>query len=89
MEGIMKTITIRGIDEDLAVKIRERAIKTGKSINQLVLNLLKAGLGLTDKKEFPAYHDLDSLAGTWSAEEADQFMKNIEDLETIDAELWQ
>lgn len=34
------------------------------------------------------YHDLDKLVGTWSEQEAEQFMKSIEDFEKIDEDLW-
>jgi len=33
-------------------------------------------------------HDLDVLAGTWSAEEADEFHRAIADLDQIDPSLW-
>ena len=34
------------------------------------------------------YHELDHLAGTWSAEEARLFQKNTADFEKIDEDLW-
>ena len=35
-----------------------------------------------------AFPDLDTLAGTWSAADADEFRHAIGDLEKIDANLW-
>jgi hypothetical protein len=35
-----------------------------------------------------SYNDLDSLAGTWSEEDADEFDKTTEDFRKVDAELW-
>jgi hypothetical protein len=35
------------------------------------------------------YHDLDALAGTWNAEEADEFSHAIADLNQIGPTLWQ
>jgi len=34
------------------------------------------------------HHDLDALAGTWSASDADIFLATIAPLEQIDPELW-
>jgi hypothetical protein len=34
------------------------------------------------------YHDLDALAGTWTAEEASEFLKALADFEQVDQELW-
>ncbi|HHS12284.1 MAG TPA: antitoxin [bacterium] len=84
----MKTITIRGIDEELADAIREKSRKKQESMNQTVIKLLKEGVGLTKKNLFPEYTDLDSLAGTWTVEEEIVFMKHLEGFETIDEEMW-
>lgn len=39
--------------------------------------------------QFHPYHDLDMLAGTWSAEDGTQFLAAIADFNQVDAELWQ
>jgi len=85
----MKTLTIRGIDPQLAEEIRKRAIKSGESINKLMLNLLRSALGLGNKKEFPIYHDLDHLAGTWTEEDEIEFNQNIQAFEKIDEDMWE
>jgi plasmid stability protein len=85
----MKTLTIRGIDSELANRIKERAMQNGESINKLSLRLLKSALGLREKKIFPVYHDLDHLAGTWAKEDEKEFYKNIQELEVVDKELWE
>jgi hypothetical protein len=36
----------------------------------------------------PRYHDLDALAGTWSAEDLRKFEEAIEPLTRIDEQLW-
>jgi hypothetical protein len=85
----MKTITIRGIDPELANKIKERAGKSGESINNMLLRLLKSSFGLGENKVFPTYHDLDHLAGTWTKEDEKEFYENIQGLEKVDKELWE
>jgi hypothetical protein len=85
----MKTLTIRGIDTELAKKIKERSRKSGESINKIILRLLKSTFGLNENRVFPTYHDLDNLAGTWTKEDEKEFYKNIQGLEKIDKELWE
>jgi len=83
----MKTITIRGINLELANRIKERAMQNGENINKLSLRLLKSALGLGEKQVIPAYHDLDHLTGTWTDEDEKEFYKNIQELEVVDKEL--
>ncbi len=84
----MKTLTIRGLDTELDLKIKERATQNGESINKIVLKLLKASLGIDKNKAFPIYHDLDELAGTWTEKDKLEFTSNIEELSKIDKDLW-
>lgn len=85
----MKTLTIRGIEPELANKIKESSNNCGESINKLILRILKSAFGLREKQVFPTYHDLDHLAGTWTKEDEEEFYKNIKGLEKIDEELWE
>ena len=82
----MKSVqyTIRGISERLDARIRERAAKEGKSLNETVLQVLKAGLGFGDDQV--RYRDLDDLAGTWIHDP--EFDRAIEEMDRIDPELW-
>lgn len=79
----MKNLTIRGIDEDLEKTLKEEAKLRRTSMNKLVLEILRQNL---TKKKY--YHDLDHLAGTWTAEEAEEFEKHISPFEQIDEEMW-
>ena len=62
----MKAITIRGIDQELERELRKAAKENGDSLNTTMLKLLKKAVHLDKPKLYPEYHDLDSLAGTWS-----------------------
>ena len=66
----MKAFTIRGVEPEVAEKLKTMAEKKGKSINQLVLDFIKKNLGLekeaTHSRE---YDDLDGLFGSWSDDE--------------------
>lgn len=84
----MKTVTIRGIDENLDKMIKSMASKAGMSINQWLILALKKVTCLDGKKVFDEHHDLDSLAGGWTKEELLQFTKDTSIFETIDEDIW-
>ena len=84
----MKSITVRGIDEETLKALREEARQTGKSINATILQRLKEAMGLIKKKRTRIYYDLDELAGTWSAEDELQFRRNTQYFDKIDKEIW-
>lgn len=84
----MATITVRGIDNEVAKLLKDQAKSEGISVNALLLKMVKESLGIEKKKRTKIYHDLDHLAGTWSEKDLKEFKKNVEDLEKIDNEIW-
>jgi len=84
----MATMTIRGIDDEVAKLLKERAKTEGISVNALLLKMVKESLGIEKRRRIKIYHDLDHLAGTWSEKDLKEFQKNVEDLERIDEEIW-
>ncbi len=85
----MKTVTIRGCDIELSEKLKVTAQKQGKSINQLTIELLKAGLGISEEKKYSCkFDDLDDLFGRWSNEEFEIINEKIGRERQIDEELW-
>ena len=84
----MKTISIHGIDEETEKIIRERAKSEGRSVNKIVKNMIADALGLGGKKKKNKAGEYADLCGVWTKGETDQFLKNIEGLETIDPEDW-
>jgi hypothetical protein len=84
----MKTITIRGIDDTLAEKIKKEAKKENISINKWIISQIKRAAGLERKKKFIKHHDLDHLAGTWTKYDADEFRRHTAHFEKIDKDLW-
>ena len=83
----MKTLTLRGIDDSLAEALKEISKQLNTSINKAAIRLLKEAAGLNNEK-YKIHKDLDSLAGTWTEEEYDQFQDSIKDFEKIDEEMW-
>ena len=85
----MKSITIRGIDDQTTELLKQRASNERKSMNQLLLETIKKSLGLADKKKFTAeYHDLDHLFGQWSEDEFAAIQGKISRERQIDQDLW-
>ncbi len=88
-EVAMKAVTVRSIPPEVARAIRQKAKKKGISINKAVISLLEERTGTQGKRQpAPIYHDLDSLAGSWSRVEATTFSKSLSEQRRIDPDLW-
>jgi hypothetical protein len=84
----MGSISIRGVDDQLSLLLKEKATETNKSVNQLVLDILKSAVGLQKKRYTRQYNDLDHLFGKWSQDEFDAVQGKIDAERRIDDELW-
>ncbi len=85
----MKAITLRNLPPELAKRIEEESAQRGTSLNKTIIRLLEEALlrSKSGKKEV-LHHDLDSLAGSWSETDADEFDHHLRSDRTIDEELW-
>lgn len=85
----MKAITIRGIEPEVAEKLKQTANAQGKSTNRLILDMIKKELGFEKKNQYSRrYDDLDDLFGTWSENEFQEISDTIDQQRRIDPELW-
>jgi hypothetical protein len=85
----MKAFNLRGIDPDLAQKMKSAAMMRGSSVNQLAIDLIREGVGLSKEKKYSRRHsDLDELFGRWSEEEFNAVAGKISQERQIDPELW-
>ena len=85
----MKATTVRNLPPEVARAIRERAANGRTSSNRAIIDLLEEAIGRKrPKKAQDGHHDLDHLAGAWSAEEAKRFEAALREQRTIDPELW-
>lgn len=85
----MKAITLRNIPSELAKILEQEAAKTGKSLNKTVLTLLEKATGARGSARRPVrFHDLDDLAGSWTAKQAREFDGHLDELRPIDPEIW-
>ena len=86
----MTQLTVRGVDAKLHNALKETAQQKGVSVNRVVLDALRqaAGLEPASGQSQQRHHDLDYLAGTWTAAEYDEFMAALTEERSIDDELW-
>lgn len=82
--GPMKHLTIRGVPEDLHELLLEEKERTGKSLNQTVIDLLRERLGA----DSPRRNGLARFAGGWSQTDFDEFQRSTAAMEDIDRDLW-
>ena len=80
----MPQYTIRNVPEAVDRELRDRAKRTGQSLNDAAVEAIKRGLGIARVDH--AYDDLDDLVGTWQHDDA--FDQAIDDQDTVDAEAW-
>jgi len=86
----MKAITIRGIDSSVSSKLKQVAKNEKKSVNQLVLDMIKQNIGMQKRKKYTKkYNDLDHLFGKWTDAEFDNIQGIINSQRKIDLELWE
>jgi hypothetical protein len=86
----MKAITIRGIDSSISSKLKQVAKNENKSVNQLVLDIIKQNIGMQKRKKYTiTYDDLDHLFGIWTDAEFNKIQSIIDGQRKIDRELWE
>ena len=66
-----RPIVLENLDEPSATWIEQEAERRETTHEQIVLELVRAGI---QRSQLEAHHDLDDLAGTWSDEEAQEFL---------------
>ena len=85
-----QSVTITQLDTTATEWIEQEAQRTGLPVEDVVRKLVYRGLEVERQKaRRQRYHDLDTLAGTWNSEEADEFRHAIADLNQIDPSVWQ
>ena len=85
----MKAITIRGIDSAVSSKLKQVAKNEKKSVNQLVLDMIKQSIGMQKRKKYTKkYDDLDHLFGKWTDAEFEKIQGIVDSQRKVDLELW-
>ena len=78
--------TVRSIPPELDKALRRLAREDSKSLNQVILEILRQGSLSHDELSDKGFTDLDHLAGKW--EEDPAFDKAIKDQEVIESNEW-
>jgi hypothetical protein len=76
--------TLRNIPETLDEALRKAAREQGKSLNEVAVETLARGAGITEARS--RQRDLGDIAGFWSKDAA--FDSAVAAQDTIDEEMW-
>jgi len=76
--------TIRNVPDYLDAALRDAARQQGKSLNEVTVEALVRGAGLTEQRV--RKRDLSDIVGTW--EEDPAFDETIAAQDTVDEEMW-
>ena len=76
--------TIRNVPETLDEALRRAARERGKSLNEVAIEALARGAGITQDRS--RQRDLGDIAGTWRKDSA--FDSALKAQDTIDEEMW-
>lgn len=80
------------MSRELEQRIEALAEEEGASLASTVIRLLMRATGMRRPDEAGArgqrHHDLDELAGTWSADEAADFDRGLQEQRRVDSDLW-
>ena len=77
------TLTLANIPHELDQVLRQRALSEGKSVDEVALNAIRAGLALVVAHK---NRDLSEFAGSW-IEDA-EVNTALKDQDHVDTELW-
>lgn len=83
----MASMSIRGIDQQILLRLKGQAEQERISLNSLVLRLLQGGGG-QQPTVLAKFDDMDALAGTWSEQEALDFAHQTAAFAEVDEALW-
>jgi plasmid stability protein len=76
--------TIRNIPDILDEALRRTARERGKSLNEIAIEALARGAGITQERS--RQRDLSDIAGTWRKDPA--FDSALAAQDTVDEEMW-
>ena len=76
--------TIRNVPDYLDAALRDSARERGKSLNEVAIEALARGFGLSDSRV--RQRDLSDIAGSWKKDPA--FERALAAQDTVDEEMW-
>lgn len=84
----MKSITIHGVDDQLAARLQQLAEASGTSVNRTIKRLLEERLGMKPRPRDRNREQFEPFLGRWTQAELDEFRQATADMERVDAEDW-
>lgn len=85
----MANLSLRGLDPTVLNALKARAKHDSASVNGLVVRLLGEAVGASlPTRAMVEHHDLDDLAGTWSAQDERDFQRATKAFAEVDPDLW-
>ena len=84
----MKSITIHGVDDQLAARLKQVAQAGGASVNRTVKRLLEERLGMKPKPQGHNREQFEAFLGIWSKENLEEFRRATAELTGVDGEDW-
>ncbi|MBT3295172.1 MAG: hypothetical protein HN919_18825 [Verrucomicrobia bacterium] len=85
----MSTLTIHALDAVVEKRIRNKAKREGRSLNQTLKELLAVSVGVGQSAVADHRADFSEFCGIWSAQESHEFKAATSDLEVVDQDDWQ
>lgn len=85
----MKSMTIHGLDDQLAGLIKSKAESEGLSINKTIKNLLETSLGIKPEPPRKNMEEFKEFCGLWNREDLREFEEATSDTGVVDPEDWQ
>ena len=87
--GIMKSITIHGIDKPVYELLKSKALSDGLSMNKTIKMLLEKSLGVRPRDKNTNRGEFEKFCGIWSKADVNGFEKRTKALREIDHGDWQ
>lgn len=78
----MSTLTIHALDATVEKRIRSKARRDGRSINQTLKDLLAASTGVKPLPDAGHHEDFAEFCGIWTEKDAREFRDATVDFET-------
>ena len=85
----MSTLTIHALDAVVEKRIRTKAKREGRSLNQTLKELLASSVGCGQQAAADHRADFSEFCGIWSAQESREFKAATSDLEVVSEADWQ
>lgn len=85
----MNDLTIRNIPENIEQHLREVSKRTGKSLNEIIIDFLGNALETAEKKSEPKkFRNVSSVISHQDEKELSELENNLNIFEKIDDEVW-